>query len=607
MSTCEEMFSDVMQYSRKDILEIEGQPPEERIGRYNQIKQNRGVYERECTRNLSFNDRAIRLGYFDLALIRIASTMRNQGVIRDFTDDEYSAFSKLDQFLNLDYVTPEEIATALFNKRGKIYDVVKKWYDEEMYEFEKLIDPEGKKVRQTLASALRHEYLLRFERIKKGIVGYFDKDPGAPRELFSEYEEVIRKQYEAEIERMRIEENARKVAEERARELEMELEAVRAERENLTRFLDSFGVKGESLQGKISSLITSLQGSLTQLQNEKRKLEQEKANLLTMLNQVKSQVKVAIEAEVKRYEDTNRELEKKIGQLRDAITRLEWEKLQLSERIEQIKNASSSAMSVKFDEARILEINFLGRFQTKMNATPRKFLDPIRGEEFEIKNVKDYAVFKSEENPPVSSQDYSRFPRNTEITYVVRKGRLLRDDLEVVVKAKFLCHMDSFASTLYDNRTVGLSDVLPYLDKTIEVARKGQALYVIGIASPTGFSEDLKKYVASDDFYRNFTSYYVTLCLVDLMSGEVIYNRLDERLKEYKELFEPELEVEKMERFKKVIKEELMLSGYVTLTKAIEKTGGSSLMMKKVFIQLQKEGVGRIYEEKGEILLKLKT
>ncbi|ARM76974.1 hypothetical protein [Acidianus manzaensis] len=603
---CDETFQDVVEFSRKDLIEIESMPIEERILKYNQLKQNRREYEQTCTKNLTFNEKANRLGYFDIALLRISYTLKDQGIAKDFTQDEYEAFSKLNQFINLDYVTPEEIATALFNKKGKIYDIVKKWYEEQMYEFEKMIDPEGKKVRQTLATALRHEYLLRFEKIKKGIIEYFNKDPGAPKELFSEYEDVIRKEYEAEMERIKIEENTRRIAEQKNAELERQIEELREEREKLDQYLSSYGAKGQDLQSKINAVISSLQNNLRQLLDEKRKLEQEKNNLLEMLNSAKNQTKAVIEAEIKRYEDTNKDLENKIAQLQNALSQMQLEKNALQEKIEDIKNASSSSIAIKFDEARIMEVNFIGRFETKINQ-PRKYFDPIRKEEFEMK--KPSTVYKSEETAKllIPPQDIPKYPHNTEITCIMRKNRILREDLEVIVKAKFLSHLENFTKTFYDNKTIGLSDILPYLDQAIEEARKGKVLYVIGIASPTGFSEELTKYVNSDDFYRNFTSYYVTMCLVNLLTGEIIYNKMDEKIKDYIDLFEPQLENEKIQKLKEEVKHYLLLDGYITLSKAIEKTNSSQILMKRVFYEIQKEGTAKIYEEKQDIILKVQS
>lgn len=600
---CDTIFDQVVEHTKKDLIEIETKSVEERLKIYNYLKQLRSYYETNCISNLSFTEKARRLGYFDLALIKYSYTLKDQGLAKEFTDDEYTAFAKLDEFLNIDYVTPEEIATELFNRSGSIYDIIRRWYDEEMYEYDKLIDPKGKKIRQTLATALRNVYILRFEKIKKGIIEYFNKDPGAPRVLFHNYEDVIRKEYEAEMERLKIEENNKKIVEEKVGSLEKQLESLLEEKQRVEQYLAQLGISGgKDLIDKIAVAIGSFQQTIRELENDKRRLEEEKKKLEDLVKASQSQVKAIVDAEISKYEQTKAKLESQISELQRLVDRLQLEKQELQSRMNEIVNVSKSPIAIKYDEARIMEVNFIGRFEIKMNSLPRKFFDPIRREEFEVKNSKSYTVYKYEEKEVPEN-----FPRNTELTYVVRKNRILRDDLEVIVKAKFLTHIDDLKRTYYDSKRVSLSDILSYLDQAIEEARKGKVFYVIGIASPTGFSDDVKKYVSSDEFFRNFTSYYVSVILVDLLTGEIIYNKMDDRLKSFIDLYEPELEKEKMAKYKEMIKNELLTYGYITLKKATQITGGTELMIKRIFAEIEQEGYGKIVEQKDEIVLQLKT
>jgi predicted nucleic acid-binding Zn-ribbon protein len=601
-----------MSYARKDLISLKNEPLESRIQIYNELKKNRSYYENNCIKDLSFNEKNLILGFFDLALIRVASSLKDCNdsiaarIAKDFTDDEYTAFLKLDKFLLLDYIKDTEIATALFNKTGKIYDVIKKWYDEEMYEYEKLLEPGEYKIRQTLGVALRHEYINRFEKIKRGIIEYFSKDPGAPRQLFNEYEYVIRKQYEAEIERRKIEENMRKIAEEKIDELEKEIEKLREEKEKIDKYLDNYGVKGVTLEDKIKNMIIFLEGKVKELIEQKKILESQKAELENYVIKLKNESKTVIESEIRRYEDTIRELTEKIQNYQNAVSKLQIENLELQEKINEYKNISESSIAISNTEARIMEVNFIGRFETKMNTVPRKFFDPIRKGEINIDKPSDYIIERSDETNSlnINPKELHLYPHNTEVTYIIRKRRLLKDDLSIIIKAKFLSHIENYVKKLADDKTISLADILEYLDKSIDAARQGKVLHVIGIASPTGFDKKVKEYIASDDFKKNFTDYYLSVCLIDLLSGELIYNKLDNRINSYIDIFEPELETEKIFKAKDIIKRELMKSGYVTLSSVVQNYNLTELIAKKAFYELQKENIGKIYNVKGEIVLK---
>jgi hypothetical protein len=601
-----------MSYARKDLISLKNEPLESRIQIYNELKKNRSYYENNCIKDLSFNEKNLKLGFFDLAMIRVASSLKDCNdsiaarISKDFTDDEYTAFLKLDKFLLLDYIKDTEIATALFNKTGKIYDVIKKWYDEEMYEYEKLLEPGEYKIRQTLGVALRHEYINRFEKIKRGIIEYFSKDPGAPRQLFNEYEYVIRKQYEAEIERRKIEENMRKIAEEKIDELEKEIEKLREEKEKIDKYLDNYGVKGVTLEDKIKNVITFLEGKVKELIEQKKILESQKAELENYVIKLKNESKTVIESEIRRYEDTIRELTEKIQNYQNAVSKLQIENLELQEKINEYKNISESSIAISNTEARIMEVNFIGRFEMKMNTVPRKFFDPIRKGEINIDKTSDYIIERSDEinSLNINPKELHLYPHNTEVTYIIRKRRLLKDDLSIIIKAKFLSHIENYVKKLADDKTISLADILEYLDKSIDAARQGKVLHVIGIASPTGFDKKVKEYIASDDFKKNFTDYYLSVCLIDLLSGELIYNKLDNRINSYIDIFEPELETEKIFKAKDIIKRELMKSGYVTLSSVVQNYNLTELIAKKAFYELQKENIGKIYNVEGEIVLK---
>jgi len=102
---CQDILGYVMSYARKDLISLKNEPLESRIQIYNELKKNRSYYENNCIKDLSFNEKNLILGFFDLTMIRVASSLKDCNdsiaahISKDFTDDEYTAFLKLDKYL----------------------------------------------------------------------------------------------------------------------------------------------------------------------------------------------------------------------------------------------------------------------------------------------------------------------------------------------------------------------------------------------------------------------------------------------------------------------------------------------------------------------------
>ncbi|NON62842.1 MULTISPECIES: hypothetical protein [Acidianus] len=568
MMNCEEVFNKVLQVVRSDEISLSKMLEEIRVNEFNEMKRNREEYEKYCL-GKDFHDNSVMLGYFDLALLKLAFSIDNPGIKSQFTRDEIEAFQKLDRFIRLDYVTDKEIVSALLNKKGQIYDVIKTWYYMQMYEYEKLIDPLSYNVRETLASALRQEYRRRMEKIKLGIRNYMDIDPGSTRRLFEEYESAILSR--AELERQRAED-----------------------------------LLNENLEegGSDQIVISMLERRISQLREERDKLQAEVEELKKKIENVDENTKVVLKGEIENLQRTNQELRKKVQEYEVNLSKLKSENEELRLRVEKAENPSERY--VRFDEARIMEVNFLGRFEMKMNSLPRKFYDPIRRGEFLVKELKEYYVYRYDQKGLLSQlgiKDIAVYPHNSEILFVAKKNRIFGEPLEIVVKGIFLSHIESFIKSSFDNNPVSLADLLNVLDRAIESGRLGKVHYVVGIGSPTGFDERVKRYVTSQEFKESFVNFYVTLILVDLESGEVYYNKGDKLVDQYLELFEPDIESEKIEKIINYLKEKIALEKALSLERVIEETGYSKLVVKRAFLEAEKEGIGKVKRIKDKLFV----
>ncbi len=147
-----------------------------------------------------------------------------------------------------------------------------------------------------------------------------------------------------------------------------------------------------------------------------------------------------------------------------------------------------------------------------------------------------------------------------------------------------------------------MSELLSVLTRYIDNAELGNYFHVLGVASVTGFDEKVFEHINSGNFHKNFVSRYVSLCLVDLETGDVFYNESDERIKPYIELFKPVFDAEKVKAIKEYVIGRLELKDFAVLDRVVEEAtdGGEEgrRLAKKVFYDLEKEGMGKVKYEK---------
>jgi len=133
-----------------------------------------------------------------------------------------------------------------------------------------------------------------------------------------------------------------------------------------------------------------------------------------------------------------------------------------------------------------------------------------------------------------------------------------------------LGHLLDYDENGFDTKSVTLSELLSVLTRYIDRAELGNYFHVLGVASVTGFDEKVLEHINSNDFHKNFVSRYVSLCLVDLETGEVFYNESDERIKAYVDLFKPVFDEEKVRAIKEYVVGRLELKDFAVLDRVVE-------------------------------------
>ena len=166
-----------------------------------------------------------------------------------------------------------------------------------------------------------------------------------------------------------------------------------------------------------------------------------------------------------------------------------------------------------------------------------------------------------------------------------------KEETKMVIEAAVLNHWKKYCELGFDTNPATLSELNSLLARNIDKAELGNYFHVIGISSPTGWSENAREYINSNEFHKNFVDRHVSVCPIDPETGEIVYNKLDDRIKQFIYLFKPEFDREKVEKCKTLIKDKLSMDDFVTINDIIKK-GFESRIVKKSFYELEEKGIG---------------
>lgn len=144
-------------------------------------------------------------------------------------------------------------------------------------------------------------------------------------------------------------------------------------------------------------------------------------------------------------------------------------------------------------------------------------------------------------------------------------------------------------------RPANLDDLLSIANEAVHEAELGVYTYLLGVASPTGWMDRVLEQIQDDEFARTRFSQHVSLCLIDLQDGTVVYDESDPVAAENASLFEPPVDAERIEDCVQTIRAEYVtdiLQETVLLRDVTEELGYDSHIVKRAFNRLEHGGVG---------------
>lgn len=326
--------------------------------------------------------------------------------------------------------------------------------------------------------------------------------------------------------------------------------------------------------------------------------------------EIKAEAARAVEEEEKRIESLKEEIAKKEEEVKAKEDELKVKEEEVRRVIEELRGirerVEKGSRFVDVGRAKQYEMNFIGRIERKVGEEVELFGKIFKVEEVKEGKEVDTSRFIGMRSKwgILTERDAKNVPENRYIVARLVEKKLLGRKKSYVLKAVFVSRVDRYAEYGFDTDPLELRDVNVYVvDARDEAKQKGENV-VLCLASPTGFEESVKEHINSDEFHRNFLSKYLSVCLVDLETGKLLYNPHDSVAKEFAKICEIEIDEEKKSRVKKCVEKMMEGREWITLKEALS-CGGEDIV-KVVFYELSEENMWKVryIEGVGLVLMK---
>ncbi len=254
------------------------------------------------------------------------------------------------------------------------------------------------------------------------------------------------------------------------------------------------------------------------------------------------------------------------------------------------------AVLVTAPEAREKELNFIGRFDQRIRQL-REVISPVDGRRLHVKSWEAIHEEHSDEEPKQVSyggvlSSTNRpvvLPRNLRSTYSLFSDRKAKQG-GFVIEAAVFSHIRAYREDGFDTRPISHAELIWLLEQIVSSAKNHGVLFILGLASPTGWSHEAREAITGESTGRGFSSIYVSTCLIDLRNNSLVSNPSDNRLKPFLSVFCGDLDEEIVARVVNFVEEKLLSRESQTLSEVVEATGADAKLVKEAFIRLKQRG-----------------
>jgi len=256
-------------------------------------------------------------------------------------------------------------------------------------------------------------------------------------------------------------------------------------------------------------------------------------------------------------------------------------------------------------QAKRAELSFISRFDHKVSriATMRNpidgslyrmsFWDQAHESGDQVRQVLDILGTGFLEKTVADLLPMNLWSRYTVPETGTRPGRGL------VLEARCVSGLEAHLARGFDTAPISLEGLLPMLEAVAKDANAVRRPYVLGLASTTGWAEDAIGYVETDPSGHTYSHRYLLPCLIDLLTGEVHHDALDDRIQPFTLLFSLEVEGEVIERIIAYVDEYLITHHGLPVADISKEVGVGEEIVVKALGRLEASGTHRIEEIKG--------
>lgn len=251
---------------------------------------------------------------------------------------------------------------------------------------------------------------------------------------------------------------------------------------------------------------------------------------------------------------------------------------------------------LKSSSARLRELNFLNRIQMRLE-TIRSLFHPQTGESITIpdwnllleQHDERAEVMRLRGKVVLDTGMLAQTPLNAAVTYRLplmrnQKGAPLEIHVQVFSR------LENMLRDGFDTQPLSAEQLQAHIIRLSEAAQRGVAFQIVVLAATTGWDAAARQVLLGDEREKAFSHRQFLLYLFDLERSELLYNRRDDRLRLYAELFAPLLPAEELEDVIRMIEKEMLVYDSLTLQYAIEILPYPAATLQRAFERLAGAG-----------------
>lgn len=574
-----------------------------------------------------------------------------------FEEDERRAVVEFDRYRAFDVSSTKDLQRRIREKDDDVYEFVVEEVTSQTDERSSVLESQDNRIRTAVMDYLNDRYRERIERSEEAVALYVKYHglpnviegiedaveataDGAERRR--KIEEAVRTQLDELSERMHatLRDQERAIRGDIAG-IQGEVAAIEGaghgdidvDTADLESKLDDIATQVEAVRRERRADVTALDETIADL-IDKREMLDDALEELTEAGR-KTAERAASEAaegvaedaeeivtqEVHRLEERRAELDGELSRLsreRERLEvagdRLEEERETLADRVERVSASlpGESDDDGDFEDegvvpariARLYEVDFVSRFDESIREATSITLPS--GEEFEPPSVFARRAHEAgdergrmasllDDHGAVNDADVDHYPlqRRSRYTVVTSSRFGLVKDAELVVEATVHSSLEAYAINGFDARPAGLDDLLDVINRATERADTHDIPHLIAAASTTGWTDRVRRLVTESEFSRTRLGTDVSLCLVDVRTGELLYDRSDDVVHANRELFDRPVHVERVDACERHVREEYIedpMVDTVRLTAVATELGVPEHIVASAFDRIEDDG-----------------